>query len=590
MAEPKGELSSEPKSTDDLKVEDQNAAITVLSPAKFLINRHNSIEDFLKSLPVLEYEVIKFLNNWRRYVPRILVLSSRGIENVRKNGKKQYASSIYSYDKVKKITFKDVETFIIEYENGKHPYIYSSPIGMQIVQEIQSRMAILKSLTKKTKFDCDYAKQFQRRLIKTQTLQTLRASQRINLGQIRSQPLPSQRINNSKDQLSMTTTTTSSSSAPSENRFERRDNKLASYPDNGQSLNLADEQKTTTYNNSAHDNAHSVDDNNKIDVNEYNKNEKKKSADNENVSILNEGNAFSPSDTILNGEEVKTVKESINTRRAKKLLRVLGNKEEERLEGEIFKIIHNPSSKEGKAITHFLNNFSIHEKNTATLVINVQQFFVSIRESILCSYGNELKKFVINSKRLREISSQETERETLSFFIWRALEMAVIPRIYNRIWRAIQTFTKENDEILEKKRSLLIRRGCKQLVNDIPEKYRLNWNDAINELNDIDTYIEPHKKLNCILNCARAIYNTVRLEHGDVILSGDDFIPIFIYVVVNSAVKDLETVSQYLCFLNDPDQLSGEGGYYLTVFSSTLEYLKKIEISDISSNEVRIAY
>jgi hypothetical protein len=271
-------------------------------------------------------------------------------------------------------------------------------------------------------------------------------------------------------------------------------------------------------------------------------------------------------------------------------LRVLGNKEEERLEGEIFKIIHNPSSKEGKAITHFLNNFSIHEKNTATLVINVQQFFVSIRESILCSYGNELKKFVINSKRLREISSQETERETLSFFIWRALEMAVIPRIYNRIWRAIQTFTKENDEILEKKRSLLIRRGCKQLVNDIPEKYRLNWNDAINELNDIDTYIEPHKKLNCILNCARAIYNTVRLEHGDVILSGDDFIPIFIYVVVNSAVKDLETVSQYLCFLNDPDQLSGEGGYYLTVFSSTLEYLKKIEISDISSNEVRIAY
>jgi len=57
-------------------------------------------------------------------------------------------------------------------------------------------------------------------------------------------------------------------------------------------------------------------------------------------------------------------------------------------------------------------------------------------------------------------------------------------------------------------------------------------------------------------------------------LSADDFLPIFIYVIVHADVEQLETLSEYVYELCDPEQLNGEGGYYLTVFVSSLQYLK----------------
>jgi hypothetical protein len=42
--------------------------------------------------------------------------------------------------------------------------------------------------------------------------------------------------------------------------------------------------------------------------------------------------------------------------------------------------------------------------------------------------------------------------------------------------------------------------------------------------------------------------------------------------------------------VGDPDQLSGESGYYLTVFTSVLEFLKRIDVSGLTANGVQVAY
>lgn len=87
------------------------------------------------------------------------------------------------------------------------------------------------------------------------------------------------------------------------------------------------------------------------------------------------------------------------------------------------------------------------------------------------------------------------------------------------------------------------------------------------------------------------------------ILSGDDFLPvneatrvkyfdsftnmtlqIFIYVVVNSDLRDLETTANYIWNLSEPEALSGEGGYYLTVFCSAIEFIKNFESSSTSTS------
>lgn len=60
-------------------------------------------------------------------------------------------------------------------------------------------------------------------------------------------------------------------------------------------------------------------------------------------------------------------------------------------------------------------------------------------------------------------------------------------------------------------------------------------------------------------------------------LSADDLLPILIYVLVHSKLVRLETQCQYMWQLSDPADLVGESGYYLTMLSSAVEYLKQHE-------------
>lgn len=74
-------------------------------------------------------------------------------------------------------------------------------------------------------------------------------------------------------------------------------------------------------------------------------------------------------------------------------------------------------------------------------------------------------------------------------------------------------------------------------------------------------------------------------------LSADDLLPILIYVVVHSKLGRLESQCQYMWQMSDPADLVGEAGYYLTMLSSAIEYLKQHEeevAPPASSEPVRI--
>lgn len=58
-------------------------------------------------------------------------------------------------------------------------------------------------------------------------------------------------------------------------------------------------------------------------------------------------------------------------------------------------------------------------------------------------------------------------------------------------------------------------------------------------------------------------------------LSADDLLPILIYVVVHSKLSRLESQCQFLWQMSDPADLVGEAGYYLTMLSSAVEYIKQ---------------
>lgn len=58
------------------------------------------------------------------------------------------------------------------------------------------------------------------------------------------------------------------------------------------------------------------------------------------------------------------------------------------------------------------------------------------------------------------------------------------------------------------------------------------------------------------------------------LLGADDFLPLFVWVLVQSGMVAAEIEADYMWGLLHPSLLSGEGGYYLTTLSSAVHVLK----------------
>lgn len=124
---------------------------------------------------------------------------------------------------------------------------------------------------------------------------------------------------------------------------------------------------------------------------------------------------------------------------------------------------------------------------------------------------------------------------------------------------------------------------------------------SILELDFMQKEDTPIAKLSCLLATARSIYNTVNFNRRRKkvalgFLGADDFLPIFICnvaslfrdlvdVVAHSHLDMMETLSEYLYAVCDPSQLNGEGGFYLTVFNSALQFIKGMDTSSLTAPE-----
>ena len=122
----------------------------------------------------------------------------------------------------------------------------------------------------------------------------------------------------------------------------------------------------------------------------------------------------------MHGESAESTRTRASTRvrKALKLSALLGDSEEQRIEQYISKyvwgsyifahhgltlncrIIMDTSTREGKALAQMTNTVHISE-NTATLPLNMQQFLVAARESIMQYHLEQLKKLMIQTAEVR---------------------------------------------------------------------------------------------------------------------------------------------------------------------------------------------
>ncbi|EEC18490.1 RAB GDP/GTP exchange factor, putative [Ixodes scapularis] len=91
----------------------------------------------------------------------------------------------------------------------------------------------------------------------------------------------------------------------------------------------------------------------------------------------------------------------------------------------------------------------------------------------------------------------------------------------------------------------------------------------------------PLRKLENLLAAISTIYNSVQKdkktqENEYFSLGADDFLPIFLHVLVQCGMVSAEVEADYMWGLLHPSLLTGEGGYYLTTLSSAVHVLKNL--------------
>ncbi|CAI5727680.1 unnamed protein product [Peronospora destructor] len=110
------------------------------------------------------------------------------------------------------------------------------------------------------------------------------------------------------------------------------------------------------------------------------------------------------------------------------------------------------------------------------------------------------------------------------------------------------------------------------------------WSLAEDELRRINSFRSPGEKINCIVRCCGVIFSVLNLSRGD---SGsrpgaDDFLPIFIYIVLHSQIPRLHSNCEYISGYRNQADLMSKAGYCFVNLRSAIEFIMVMDGSMLS--------
>jgi hypothetical protein len=116
-----------------------------------------------------------------------------------------------------------------------------------------------------------------------------------------------------------------------------------------------------------------------------------------------------------------------------------------------------------------------------------------------------------------------------------------------------------------------------------------DWARPVFELQMLSRATLPTKMYAALLKTSKAIWSTMQSEHPEQgsAVGADEFLPIFIYVVVQAQLQHAAYLAKYMFYFCHKLQLQGETGYLLTMFESALSYIN--QVADEEEAELRVA-
>jgi hypothetical protein len=179
------------------------------------------------------------------------------------------------------------------------------------------------------------------------------------------------------------------------------------------------------------------------------------------------------------------------------------------------------------------------------------------------------------------------------------LERYVMNRIAEVAFKSVENI--EDDNTVSKRMQLLSFIGPDALDIKAELQNDIVWALARDELKKINSYRTPGEKIDCIVKCASVIFKFLSVASARAAADGelesapgaDDFLPVFIYVVLHSHVPKLMSNCEYIASFHNPARLRSKAGYCFVNLQSAAEFIMNMDAEFLSMDpmefEMKIA-
>jgi hypothetical protein len=106
-----------------------------------------------------------------------------------------------------------------------------------------------------------------------------------------------------------------------------------------------------------------------------------------------------------------------------------------------------------------------------------------------------------------------------------------------------------------------------------------SWDSAVLMLRQIRTFSLPHDRLAHLIKVCKYIPDVFAQEHptSQLYLGADDFLPIFIYILVMANIPQMLSLHEEMLTFVDPMRRMGEAGYYLASFEAAISHIREVD-------------
>lgn len=252
-------------------------------------------------------------------------------------------------------------------------------------------------------------------------------------------------------------------------------------------------------------------------------------------------------------------------------------KNEERITEQFYKL-----SKEYKLSRRVRNDVKKLLENFFEKLTDSETNTVSGLSHMVLSFYRTTEEHIARSSIYKVLTYEENWR------VLRLIEKYLTARLNKVIFQCITFEQSENDAAIQK----IIHDHYWITPKHLDSKISLEQKNvrdlldlAVSDLNEINFKSSTLEKIDCIVECSKRIYsiikNCLNLEGG-----ADDFLPVFIYVVLKSNPPYLISNMKYIEKFSHPERiLQEEEGYYYTTLCCAVNCIEEFSAKTLNLSQ-----